>query len=88
MMPETSLIGESLNLMAIGMGIVFSFLLLLVVLLRAMSWIAGRLSPGLPEASAQPAAMPTGSDAARVSNDELIAVISAAITRYRSSRRR
>ncbi|NBC48531.1 MAG: sodium pump decarboxylase subunit gamma [Gammaproteobacteria bacterium] len=86
-MPETSLINESLSLMAIGMGIVFSFLLLLVVLLRAMSWIAGRLSSGLPEASAPSAAVSTGSDALGASNDELIAVISAAIARYRSSRR-
>jgi oxaloacetate decarboxylase gamma subunit len=83
-MPETSLIGESLILMAIGMGIVFSFLLLLVVLLRAMSWLAERLSPALPEPSAAGAPPPATGDA---SEAELVAVISAAINRYRSRHR-
>jgi oxaloacetate decarboxylase gamma subunit len=74
--------------MAIGMGIVFSFLLLLVVLLRAMSWVADRLSPGFPEAPPPAAAIAAGGNANRASNEELIAVISAAVARYRSRRHR
>ena len=84
-MAETSLITESLSLMAIGMGIVFSFLLLLVALLRVMSWLSGRFAPSPAEVTpAVVAAVP----AAGTSSDELIAVISAAITRYRAGARR
>jgi oxaloacetate decarboxylase gamma subunit len=85
-MPETQLINESLILMAIGMGIVFSFLLLLVVLLRAMSWVAARLGPALPEPSAAAsAAAPLPEQGA---DEPLIAVIGAAIARYRADRQR
>ena len=80
-MIEDSLVIESLRLMAIGMGIVFSFLLLLVGILRSMSWVAQRLAPTEPPPLA-PAAL-----AAQVGQpDELIAVISAAIARYRDQR--
>jgi len=82
-MTQTGLIIDSLSLMAIGMGTVFSFLLALVVLLRVMSWLVERLAPGRAEPmhSAVPA-RPLG----EVADTELIAVISAAVARYRSSR--
>lgn len=85
-MAETHLIGESLSLMAIGMGIVFSFLLLLVFLLRAMSWLARRLAPEAPDSNAAAAAF---AGAAVSERDEAarIAAISAAVSRYRSRRR-
>lgn len=79
-MPEPNLIAESLILMAIGMGTVFSFLLLLVVLLRGTHWLAERLVPAASEPSLAPASRPTA-------DGELIAVISAAVARYRSRRR-
>jgi oxaloacetate decarboxylase gamma subunit len=84
-MPETSLINASLNLMAIGMGTVFSFLLLLVAMLRAMSWLAQRLS-------GEPAELPMAAGTApsatvEAEQQRLIAAISAAITYYRSRRR-
>ena len=82
-MPEPSLIDESLRLMLIGMGSVFAFLLLMVALLRAMSWIAGRLEPADAEA---PMLAPGGAARAEPGTDELIAVIGAAINRYRSER--
>jgi len=80
---DTELIGESLRLMGIGMGIVFTFLLLLVALLRAMSWIALRLAPPEPELAAPPpATVPvSGFD------DDVIAVISAAVARWRARHR-
>jgi len=84
-MPETSLIMPSLNLMAIGMGTVFSFLLLLVLMLRAMSWLSQRLSGDPPELL-----MPVGNATAAGSEadqQQLIAAISAAISCYRSRRR-
>jgi oxaloacetate decarboxylase gamma subunit len=80
-MAETSLITASLSLMAIGMGIVFSFLLLLVALLRVMSWLSERLAPSPGEVAPAAAAPVPAVDS---SSDELVAVIGAAITRYRS----
>lgn len=84
-MLDTDLINESLGLMAIGMGTVFSFLLLLVLLLRIMSWLAHRLSPleaqTLPAA---PMAPVPGSMTGQEADAELIAVITAAVTRYRA----
>jgi oxaloacetate decarboxylase gamma subunit len=83
-MAETSLINDSLSLMAIGMGIVFSFLLLLVALLRIMSWLSERLAPSPSEGGAALPPVP----ALDTSSDELIAVIGAAIAQYRSGVRR
>jgi oxaloacetate decarboxylase gamma subunit len=82
-MTEMQLIGESLRLMAIGMGIVFTFLVTLVVLLRAMSFVALRIGPAEPEpAAAPPATVPvSGFD------DDIVAVISAAIARWRAGHR-
>lgn len=80
-MLDTNLIKESLSLMAIGMGTVFSFLLLLVLLLRVMSWLSHRLSP----MDAQPLpSMPVAPMIGQAGDAELIAVITAAVTRYRS----
>ncbi len=72
----TVLIAEGLTLMGIGMLIVFSFLLLLVVLLRAMSALAARFAPAETPAVISPAP--------ELDNYELIVVISAAIARYRA----
>jgi oxaloacetate decarboxylase gamma subunit len=80
-MNESDLVIESLRLMGIGMGIVFSFLMLLVGLLRVMSWLALKIAPAETPQMAVPAASlaPATQEA-----DDLIAVISAAIARYRS----
>jgi oxaloacetate decarboxylase gamma subunit len=67
--------------MVIGMGIVFGFLLLLVGILRVMSWLALRIAPAEIPPLAVPAA---GLAPATQESDDLIAVISAAIARYRS----
>lgn len=79
-MTEMQLIGESLRLMAIGMGIVFLFLLALVVLLRAMSVFALRVGPPEPE----PAAAPPTTVPVSGFDDDIIAVISAAVARWRA----
>ncbi len=72
------LLMEGLRLMAIGMGIVFAFLLLLVGVMRVMSAVAMRLAPdpGLAVAARIPGA-------AERDDSELIAVITAAVDRYR-----
>ncbi|MBK1722465.1 OadG family protein [Thiocystis violacea] len=83
-MSETDLLLESLRLLVVGMGIVFGFLLMLVGILRGMSAIVLKF----PHLEAQPTgagsagtgpAQATGSE----SSEELLAVITAAVARYR-----
>ncbi len=79
-MSEMTLLAESLRLLLIGMGIVFSFLLLLVGILRLMSWLALRLAP-MPQAG--PLSPPVAD-----TDGPPIAAIAAAVARYRAGRRR
>jgi oxaloacetate decarboxylase gamma subunit len=83
-MPVSELLLEGLRLMLIGMGIVFSFLLMLVAVLRVMSAFANRFG-AQPQA---PRAFGASDDEGQPGQGELLAVIAAAITRYRNDRRR
>ncbi len=78
MLPSELLL-QGVNLMLLGMGVVFSFLVILVFSLRGMSSLAKKLDAR--------AVLQDPADAADENDPELIAVISAAITRYRHSRR-
>lgn len=78
-MTVTASLLEGLRLMLIGMGLVFLFLLLLVGVLRAMSWLAARVYP--EETSLAPA-VPAPERGAE-ERARLAAVISAAVARYR-----
>lgn len=77
---DTTLLLQGSELMLLGMGVVFGFLTLLVVMLHLMSAVAGRIAPPEP-VLAEPT---TPIDVA--DNGELVAVITAAVTRYRASR--
>lgn len=83
-MQSTELLHEGLALMAMGMGFVFVFLTVLVLSVIVMSKLVGRFQPA-PAASpkAQRGARPSE---ANESSDEVVAVISAAVHRYRQSR--
>ncbi len=77
-MAVSDLVLQGINLMFLGMGIVFSFLAILVVALNGMSKLASALyQPEMPAPSATP-------NNTAIGDSELIAVISAAINRYRS----
>lgn len=79
---DTGTLVVGVELMALGMGVVFGFLLVLVLSLRLMSRLADWLSP--PAAHGAEAQIPAPvlvSDHGR-----LVAVITAAVARYRSSR--
>jgi oxaloacetate decarboxylase gamma subunit len=79
--PVSDLMMTGLQLMLLGMGIVFGFLILLVFGLKAMSWVAGHFDSGEAAAAVVPAlAQPADGD------NRLIAVISAAVARYRADR--
>jgi len=76
---------EGINLMAIGMGAVFTFLTLLVFTTTLMSKLVNKYAPPAPEPAAQPSAAAAPSNQPnQVSDGQLLAVISAAIHRHRS----
>jgi len=80
-MALSDLLISGLELMLLGMGIVFFFLTILIFSLRGMSALADRFSA--PEQTPQQPAITVTDGAA--SDASLIAAISAAIARYRGS---
>ncbi|MBF8222332.1 OadG family protein [Halomonas sp. 328] len=81
-MLDTELLQEGLALMGFGMGFVFVFLTVLVISTTLMSRVVNRLVP-VPEPKA-----PTPAAPARQDDEELLAVMSAALHRYRQRHRR
>lgn len=81
-MPITDLLMTGVELMLLGMGIVFSFLVLLVLALKVMSWLADRFLTAESPVPTSTVTQPMPVDAS------LIAVISAAVARYRSTHSR
>ncbi len=78
-MAVSDLLLHGVNLMLLGMGMVFTFLAILVIALNGMSRLAASIS-GPEEAQA------TSASAATEGDTELIAVISAAISRFRTKK--
>jgi oxaloacetate decarboxylase (Na+ extruding) subunit gamma len=76
---DTTVLLQGAELMLLGMAIVFGFLTLLVFIVRMMSALAQRIAPPSPAAEVTPPI--DVSD-----NSELIAVVTAAVARYRRSR--
>ncbi len=78
-MPFSELMMTGIQLMLVGMGIVFTFLMVLVVTMKGMSRLAISLGGEPPAADA-------ATTAPGERDEVLIAVISAAIRRYRDTR--
>ncbi len=78
-MPFSELMMTGIQLMLIGMGIVFTFLIILVVTMKGMSRLAISLEGELP-------AVDTAVKVPGRSDEVLVSVISAAIRRYRDTR--
>lgn len=76
---QDNLMQQGIELMLYGMGTVFTFLALLIIATTLMSAILQRYSKPEP-APVAPAIKP----AATVNDNQLVAVISAAIHKYRS----
>lgn len=72
-----SLLGQSAGITVIGMSVVFVFLLILVGLMHAMSWLVQVLEKYFPQAITQ-AATPAGADRT------LVAIAIAAAKRFQS----
>jgi sodium pump decarboxylase gamma subunit len=77
------LLQAGLNVTAIGMGVVFVLLTLLVGIIRGMSALCRRLEAAFPAAAV--AARPTAPAAGP--NHELVGIIGAAIAAHRRKRR-
>ena len=86
-MPVSAMLLEGVRLMVIGMGIVYLFLLLLVGILRLLSQAIQRWAPEPPAPASTIGAGPgPGRSGAGVNAEipgELLAVIAAAVSRYR-----
>jgi oxaloacetate decarboxylase gamma subunit len=80
-MVVTDLLMEGVNLMLLGMGIVFVFLSVLVLALNGMSRFALALAD---KQASEPHPATTSTPCPEEGGDELIAVITTAINRYRS----
>ncbi|MEH6442364.1 MAG: OadG family protein [Oceanospirillaceae bacterium] len=78
-----SLISEGLSLMVFGMGFVFVFLTLLVGMTKLMSKLVIKYEPA-PVAAPARAKRKVAAPVAQSNNDELVAVITAAVHKYRS----
>ena len=77
-----NLLSDGLELMVFGMGFVAVFLTVLVFATTGMSAVVGKY---FPEAPAQPKAKKKAAPAVAAANDdELVAVMTAAVHKYRS----
>ena len=79
-MPVSEQLLQGFELMLLGMGIVFTFLVVLVVVMNGMSRLAQAIEGPLPAPEPR-----TPSTAQTAEDTALVAVISAAIARYRAS---
>jgi len=73
---ETNLILEGFKFMGLGMGIVFTFLIVLIVFMNIMSTIVHKFFP-------EPHQSPDAPAAAQKDNKKIIAAITAAIAHHR-----
>ncbi|MDQ7732945.1 OadG family transporter subunit [Halomonas sp. SpR1] len=85
-MQDLELLQDGLALMALGMGVVFVFLTILVISVTLMSKLVGHFQPVPIAVDTGKKSSPSSPPAAQ--SDEVRAVISAAVHRYRSTRRR
>jgi len=80
----SELLQAGLNITAIGMGVVFILLTMMVFIIRGMSALALRIAPPAP-AGKHAAAQNKASPALR--DEQLVSVISAAVTMHRHRRK-
>ena len=85
-MTIADLLSDGLYLMLLGMGIVFSFLTLLVGAMKSMSALARLLDAGQVAQLVETPAPAPPSLRKTEQDDEIVAVITAAVNRYRKNR--
>ena len=77
---ETNLVIEGFKFMGLGMGTVFSFLIILILMMNLMSVIIHKF---FPEPQASNATASNTSASAKQDNKKIIAAITAAISHHR-----
>ncbi|WP_292658409.1 OadG family protein [Nitratifractor sp.] len=77
---EVHLVSESIKFMILGMGIVFIFLYILVLLMRLQAWVIARYFPERSSVSGERAA-----SSAEEEERARVAAIVAAVAEYRRS---
>jgi oxaloacetate decarboxylase gamma subunit len=75
----TELMSDGVELMLVGMGIVFLFLAMLVIAIHMMSWLIQRFFPGTPTST-----IPLSPLIASGPDKSTVAAITAAVHQYRS----
>ncbi|MFP6849264.1 MAG: OadG family transporter subunit [Pseudomonas sp.] len=83
-MTPGELLLEGVELMLFGLGFVFLFLILLVVLIRAMSWVIERFAASASAPAVAPLAVK--STAANEPSADVLAAIQSAIHQHRARR--
>lgn len=81
--------GSAIDLMIVGMGFVFGFLIILVFVTMIMSRIAMRIAP--PETNSTPprrGGNAAGGGSSPMDDPKLMAVISAAVSKHRARHRK
>ena len=80
---EVNVIGEALKFMVLGMGVVFVFLYVMILAVKAQAYLIGKYFPDKPVAT--PASAPV---AAVQSDDEQarVAAVIAAVTEFRKNK--
>jgi oxaloacetate decarboxylase gamma subunit len=86
-MQSTSLLLEGINLLTLGMGFVFIFLIFLVFATRTMSYLIVRFAP--PEAQTKTGNKKTPANKAKAKQNqgELLAVLTAAIHHHKAQQK-
>ena len=84
-MTSSDLVMEGVELMFMGMGTVFVFLMMLVGLINLMSFVINRFFPDAAPVAAAPKRMAAASP--QPVDAELLAVIGAAVSQHRARRR-
>lgn len=78
-MSEQSLVTQGLELMVFGMGVVFVFLAMLVVVTNLMSKLVNKIAP-----EAEPVAAPVRAKPQQGADPQLLKVLSAAVKEHRA----
>lgn len=82
-MTPSELLLEGVELMLFGLGFVFLFLVLLVFLIRVMSWVIGQVAVKTPAPISVPLAVKS---AANEPSADVLAAIQSAIHQHRARR--
>jgi len=80
---EVNVIGEALKFMVLGMGVVFIFLYVMILAVKAQAHVIGKYFPDKP---ASPAPSPAVSAVGSADEKARVAAVIAAVTEFRKNK--